>query len=147
MGELKARPNCARLGHTILIGLAELTIGEIAQHDGVSGALELLLYFGGSQRCVLAQGLAEFLTHFRIAGDDLHVEPEEVAHLVEGGFEDLNRFHLRWIGESFHELGVGGGRMAAQLSSRWITRRSSVMRKMRRRISSMLSRFSRSMGS
>ena len=109
MGELKARPSCARLGPTISIGLAELTIGEIAQHDGVSGALELLLYFGGSQRCVLAQGLAEFLTHFRIAGDDLHVEPEEVAHLVEGGFEDLNRFHLRWIGESFHELGVGGG--------------------------------------
>jgi hypothetical protein len=93
----------------VLVGFAELTVGEIAEHDGVSGALELLLHFGGSQGGILAQGLAEFLTHFGIAGDNLHVEPDKVAHLVEGGLEYLDGFHLGRIGEGFHEFGVGGG--------------------------------------
>src|ERR1700676_79718 len=94
---------------TILVGFAELAVGQIAEHDGVTGALELLLHFGGAHGVVLAQSLAELLTHFGIAGDDLHVEPEEVAHLVEGGLERLDGFHLGRIGESFHEFGVGGG--------------------------------------
>src|SRR5271157_4132774 len=95
--------------HADLVGLAELTVGQVTEHDGVGGALELLLQFGGAHGGVLTQGLAEFLTHFGIAGDDLHVEPEEVAHLVESGLEDLDGFHLGWVGEGFHELGVGGG--------------------------------------
>ncbi len=33
--------------HTGLVGFAELTIGQIAEHDGVGGALELLLHFRG----------------------------------------------------------------------------------------------------
>jgi hypothetical protein len=111
-----SRPGRAALGldgrdarrSTNLVGLAELTVGEIAEHDGVSGALELLLHPGGRDRGVLAQGLAEFLSHFGIAGDDLHVEPEEVAHLVEGGLEHLDGFHLGRIGEGLHEFGVGG---------------------------------------
>jgi hypothetical protein len=96
-------------GLGILIGLAELTVGEIAQHDRVSGALELLLHFGGAHRGILPQGLAELLTHFGIAGHDLHVKPEEVAHLVESGLKDLDGFHFRRIGESLHEFGVSGG--------------------------------------
>jgi len=36
---------------------------------------------------VMAAGLADF-SPFRIAGDDLHVEPEEMGHLVEADLRD-----------------------------------------------------------
>ena len=93
-----------------LVGFAELTVGEIAEHDRVGGALHvlLLLGFGGARCGILAQALAEFLAHFAAAGHDLHVEPEEVAHLVERGFQDVKRFHLSWVGEGFHQFRVVG---------------------------------------
>ena len=93
----------------VLVGFAELAVGEISQHDGVGRALELLLNFRGSHPRILAQSLAEFLSHLGIAGDHLHVEPKEMTHLVEGGLENLDGFHLGRIGEGFHELGVRGG--------------------------------------
>src|ERR1700677_6643 len=92
-----------------LVGLAELTVGQIAKHDGVGGALELLFQFGGTRRDFLAQRLAEFFAHFGVARNDLHVEPEKVAHLVEGGFESLDRFHLGLIGQRLHEFGIVRG--------------------------------------
>jgi hypothetical protein len=103
------RPPTNFVANACLVGLAELTVGQITEHDGIGGALELLLHFGDSHGSILAQGLAEFLTHLGIAVDDLHVEPEEMAHLVEGGLEDLDGFHLGLIGQGFHEFGVSGG--------------------------------------
>ena len=47
-----------------LVGLAIFTVGKIAEHDGVRRALKLLFDFGDLQWGVVAQRLAEFLTHF-----------------------------------------------------------------------------------
>src|SRR5271166_3037266 len=88
------------------VRLAVSAVCEIAQHNRIGSALELLLHFGSLQRSVLAQGLTEFFAHFRIAVHYLHVEPEEMAHLVERRFKHLNGFHLRRIGQGFHKLGV-----------------------------------------
>src|SRR6266850_4747589 len=45
-----------------LVRFAELTVGEVAEHDGVGGVLELLLVlgFGSARRSFLAQALAKF---------------------------------------------------------------------------------------
>ena len=68
----------------------------------------LLLGFGGAWRGILAQALAEFLAHLGAAGHYLYVEPEEVAHLVERGFQDVEGFHLGRTGKGFHQFGVVG---------------------------------------
>jgi hypothetical protein len=67
----------------------------------------LLVEFGSLDIRFLPERLAELLSRFRIAGHDLHVEPEKVAHLVERRFQHMDRFHLRGLGERFQQFRVG----------------------------------------
>src|ERR1035438_2726675 len=89
------------------VWLAKPAVGDITQHDRIGRALELLVGFRNGDRGFLAQGLSKSLPHFGIAGYDLRVEPEKVAHLVEHRFEDLQGLHLRGLGESFQKFRVG----------------------------------------
>ena len=68
-------------------------------------ALERLL---GPYDLILAQALPQLFSHLGIGGDDLDIKPEEMAHLVERRFEDIQGINLGLSRERFHQFRVAG---------------------------------------
>src|SRR5262249_631351 len=57
-------------------------------------------------RVLFTQSLTNLLTGIRFVGDYLHVEPQEVAHLIECRLERLKRLQLRKLTEGLEKFGI-----------------------------------------